>query len=224
MQKNKPALFIILMLLLLFVIYMIVKPSAIVEKQLPFLGNHRLDTHYHGDNQHIDTLWHTVPQFNFVNQDGKSITNADVVGKIYVVDFFFTTCKTICPAMSQAMSEIYKQFLTEDKFLILSHTVDPETDNPAQLKEYASNFNAKSDKWQFLTGEKQQLYEIARKGYLLEASIGSGGPDDFIHTQNFALVDQNGRIRGIYDGLNQEEIDLLIKDVRVLLYKLKKSN
>ncbi|MFN4121754.1 MAG: SCO family protein [Flavobacteriales bacterium] len=216
---------IVVVLLIVFAIFYLSKgkPSGIVYKKLPFIGKHKLDTVMVDGKMRIDTLWHRIPEFRFINQEGREVTEQDVKGKIYVVDFFFTTCQTICPAMSDEMNRINQTFADEPNVLILSHTVDPDTDQPEQLKSYAEKFGAKSNKWLFLTGDKVDLYAIARNGYLLEASIGTGGPTDFIHTQNFALIDHNRRIRGIYDGLDKNEIDLLIKDIRSLLLEQKRS-
>lgn len=222
--KNIVPAIVVVLLITLAIFYLSKgKPSGIVYKKLPFIGNHKLDTVMVDGKMRIDTLWHQIPEFRFINQDGQEVTEQNVKGKIYVVDFFFTTCKTICPAMSDEMSRINQTFADEPNVLILSHTVDPDTDQPEQLRSYAEKFGAKSNKWLFLTGDKVDLYAIARNGYLLEASIGTGGPTDFIHTQNFALVDYNRRIRGIYDGLDNNEIDMLIKDIRSLLLEQKRS-
>jgi protein SCO1/2 len=222
--KNIVPAIVVVLLITLSIFYLSKgKPSGIVYKKLPFIGNHKLDTVMVDGKMRIDTLWHQIPEFRFINQDGQEVTEQNVKGKIYVVDFFFTTCKTICPAMSDEMNRINQTFADEPNVLILSHTVDPDTDQPEQLRSYAEKFGAKSNKWLFLTGDKVDLYAIARNGYLLEASIGTGGPTDFIHTQNFALVDHNRRIRGIYDGLDKNEIDMLIKDIRSLLLEQKRS-
>lgn len=219
-----PAIVIVLIVILGMLYVTQGHSTGIVYKKLPYIGNHKLDTVIIGGKTRIDTLWHTIPNFRFINQEGKIITEQDVKGKIYVVDFFFTTCPTICPAMSDEMFRIGQAFADEPNVLLLSHTVDPDTDRPEQLKAYAQKFGLPPNKWLFLTGDKADLYRIARKGYLLEASIGSGGPTDFIHTQNFALIDYNRRIRGIYDGLDKNEIDMLIKDIRSLLIELKRQS
>ena len=159
---------------------------------------------------------HNVPAFSFVNQNGQTVTEDAVKGKVYLCDFFFTTCQSICPIMSNELERVYKEFKTKDDFLILSHTVNPETDSVAQLKEYAQKHGVTDLHWLFLTGDKKQLYEIARKGYLLNAEEGDGGEDDFIHTQNFALIDKERCIRGFYDGTDSAEVTRLIKDIHLL--------
>lgn len=159
---------------------------------------------------------HSIPAFSFINQQGQTVTEDAVKNKVYVCDFFFTTCQSICPIMSNQMERVYKEFKTRNDFLILSHTVDPETDTVAQLKRYADEHGVSDLHWLFLTGDKKQLYEIARKGYLLNAEEGDGGEDDFIHTQNFALIDKERCIRGFYDGTDSAEVTRLIKDIHLL--------
>jgi len=169
---------------------------------------------------------HSVPAFSFINQNGQTVTEEAVKGKVYVCDFFFTTCQSICPIMSNELERVYKEFKTKDDFLILSHTVNPETDSVAQLKEYAQKHGVSDLHWLFLTGDKKRLYEIARKGYLLNAEEGDGGEDDFIHTQNFALIDKERCIRGFYDGTDSAEVSRLIKDIHLLFeeYAYKEKN
>lgn len=165
----------------------------------------------------VDTSYHTIPAFSFTNQDGKTVTEKDFNNSVYVTDFFFTTCHSICPIMSTQMERVYQKYKGNEEVKFLSHTVDPEIDTVEQLKSYALRHNADSKQWMFVTGEKKALYEIARKGYLLNADEGDGGPDDFIHTQNFALIDKDKRIRGFYDGTDSTEINQLIKDIDLLL-------
>jgi protein SCO1/2 len=152
---------------------------------------------------------HTIPSFNFINQFNQPVT-------VYVTDFFFTTCQSICPIMSNQLERVYKIYKTRNDFLILSHTVNPETDSVTQLKEYAQKHGVADAHWLFLTGDKKQLYELARKGYLLNAEEGDGGEDDFIHTQNFALIDKEKCIRGFYDGTDSTEVTRLINDINLL--------
>lgn len=164
-----------------------------------------------------DTTYHTIPPFFFINQYNQKITEADVKGKVYVTDYFFTTCQSICPVMSTSLERVYKEFKNREDFMILSHTVDPETDSVAQLLSYAKLHGVKDNKWMFVTGEKKHLYEVARKGYLLNAEEGDGGAEDFIHTQNFALIDKERHIRGFYDGTDSIDVNNLITDIKLLL-------
>lgn len=173
-----------------------------------------------------DTSYHTIPDFQFINQFGDVVNQQTVHGKVYVTDYFFTTCKTICPVMSTQLERVYTTYKNREDFMILSHTVDPETDSVAQLLSYAKLHGVKDKKWMFVTGEKKHLYEVARKGYLLNAEEGNGGPDDFIHTQNFALIDKERHIRGFYDGTDSIDINKLIIDIKLLLqeYEYKEKN
>lgn len=172
---------------------------------------------YESKNGVTDTTYHTVQDFHFINQDGRAVSQKDLDGSVYVTDFFFTTCHSICPIMSSQMERIYTKFKGNPEVKFLSHTVDPEIDTVQQLKEYAIKHNADSKQWIFVTGEKKELYDIARTGYFLDAQQGDGGPDDFIHTQNFALIDKDKRIRGYYDGTDSTDVDQLMRDIDLLL-------
>lgn len=182
-------------------------------RYLPIFG----EKEYEAKNGKTDTIFHTIQNFSFINQDGKTVTEKDFEGSVYVTDFFFTTCHTICPIMSTQMERVASNFKGNAEVKFLSHTVDPEIDTVDQLKAYAIKHNADVKQWMFVTGEKKALYEIARTSYLLDASEGNGGPDDFIHTQNFALIDKNKHIRGYYDGTDSAQMNQLIKDIDLLL-------
>ena len=160
-----------------------------------------------------------VQPFSFTSQDGKEVTENDIRAKVCVVEYFFTTCKGICPKMNRNMKSVYEKFKNEKDFLILSHTVDPETDSVGRMKQYADSMGADSNKWLFLTGKKDALYSAARLSYLLDDAKNNNGKieEQFIHTQFFALVDKNGSVRRIYDGLKQDELKELMKDIDVLL-------
>jgi protein SCO1/2 len=160
-----------------------------------------------------------VQPFSFVNQDGKTITEKNVAGKVYVAEYFFTTCKGICPKLNGNMKLLFTAFKDEPGFLILSHTVDPETDSVSRMKRYADSLGADSKTWLFLTGSKDSLYHAARVSYLLDdpKNNNTNISQQFIHTQFFALVDKNGRVRKICDGLKNEEISELKKEINKLL-------
>jgi len=160
-----------------------------------------------------------VQPFSFIDQEGKTISNRDVLGRVYVAEYFFTTCKGICPKMNTNLHLIYNQFKDEPGFCILSHTVDPQTDSVARMKRYADSLDVRASHWMFLTGSKDSLYHAARVSYLLDDPKNSNiSPDQqFIHTQFFALVDKNGQVRKIYDGLKKDEITAMEKDIRQLL-------
>lgn len=167
--------------------------------------------------QNGDTSFHTVKPFMFVNQYGEKVTEETVKGKIYVTDFFFTTCQSICPVMSSELERVYKTFSSNKDILILSHTVSPEEDSIHVLMDYAKLHGVKDKRWLFLTGEKKHLYDMARTGYLLNAEDGNGDENDFIHTQNFALVDKERHLRGFYDGTDSLDVSRLITDITLLL-------
>ena len=164
--------------------------------------------------------YHEVPAFRFTDQEGNPFTSDDLKGKIYVANYFFTSCPTICPTMSANLAELQRSISDMADVEILSFTVDPERDNPERLKNYAERFEAKGDQWHFLTGEKVDLYRLARNGFFLSATEGDGGPYDFIHSENFVLVDRGGRLRGFYDGTKTANIGQIINDIQ----KLRKSN
>ena len=160
--------------------------------------------------------YHTIADFSFVNQNGDTITQKNYEGKIYVADFFFTTCGSICPKMSTNLSEVQKAVLNNPKVLLLSHTVFPEVDSVSVLKAYAVKYGVVDSKWNLVTGDKKEIYTMARKSYL---AVKLGRPDqlyDMVHTENFVLVDQKRRVRGFYDGTDKEEIKRLLEDIDFL--------
>lgn len=159
---------------------------------------------------------HTVADFSLINQLGNTITQKDLEGKYYVADFFFTQCPTICPVMSGNMYKVQEALKDEEDFMILSHSVTPEADSVPVLFEYAERYDANHERWWFLTGPKPEIYRLARKSYFAVLTEGDGGLQDFVHTENFVLVDKERRLRGFYDGTRQTEIDRLIADVKIL--------
>jgi protein SCO1 len=160
--------------------------------------------------------YHTIADFALFNQNGKQITQEDYKDKIYIADFFFTTCPTICPLMTKNMADIQASIIDDDEVLLLSHSVTPKIDSVPQLKKYALEKGVMDSKWNLLTGDKKQIYELARKSYLAVKDDGDGGEFDMIHTENFILVDKERRIRGTYDGTNPEEIQELLEDLELL--------
>ncbi len=164
--------------------------------------------------QHV-SKYHTIKDFKLVNQNGDTITQEDYKGKIYIADFFFTTCQSICPIMTKNMAAIQKEILYDNDILLLSHTVTPEIDSVAQLKRYAIEKGVNDTKWNLVTGDKKQIYDLARKSYL---AVKSQGDDDYgmIHTENFLLIDKEKRVRGTYDGTKDEDIKKLLKDIQIL--------
>jgi protein SCO1/2 len=160
--------------------------------------------------------YHTIGNFSFINQNGKTITQKNYDGKIYVADFFFTTCGSICPKMTSNMEDVQKAFLNNPKVMLLSHTVTPEIDSVPVLKKYAVSKGIDDSKWNLVTGDKKEIYSLARKSYL---AVKLGKPEelyDMVHTENFVLVDTRKRVRGFYDGTKKEEIKRLIDDINWL--------
>lgn len=161
-----------------------------------------------------------VKPFMFKNQDGVPVTEKDLLGKVTVVEYFFTTCKGICPRMHAGMKTVYEAYKDEPDFMILAHTCDPEIDSVARLKVYADSMQIDTKKWVLVTGRKDSLYQMARNSYLLDDPKNNVEKieDQFIHTQFFALVDKSGKVRGqVYDGLKSEELEKLKKDIGLLL-------
>ena len=185
------------------------KTSEIAE--LPILGERYVD-----DNQ--DTVYHSIADFAFVNQVGDTIRKEDMAGKVYVADFFFTTCPTICPVMKKEMLRVYEQFKGEPNFRILSHSIDPTHDTQAVLKDYAEKLGVPdAATWNFLTGDQEKIFEIGQTSYLTTAMTDDMEPGGFLHSGAFLLVDQQGRIRGVYDGTKTEQVDRLLADIPKLL-------
>ena len=182
--------------------------SCIEEKPLPILGER--------DFNGTDTIYHSIGNFAFLNQDSSLITNDSVRGKIYVADFFFTSCRTICPVMKTQMHRIYDEYKTDPDIVILSHTIDPEYDTVGFLRGYAQRLRVSSPKCHFLTGRKEDIYEIAEKSYFTTAREDATEEQGFIHSGAFLLIDPQQRIRGQYDGTKPEDVDRLIKDIQRL--------
>jgi len=180
---------------------------------LPFLGRHKYTQTPSG----IDTVYHSISEFAFTDQDSSKITNANFDGKIYVADFFFTTCPSICPITTAQMLRIYTRFKNDTNVLILSHTIDPEYDQVPVLKEYADRLDVSSDKWHFVTGNKDSIYNMAQNSYYARAGEDPGAPGGFVHSGAFALIDRHRHIRGIYDGTKPKEVDKLMKDMVILM-------
>ncbi|UMY66532.1 MULTISPECIES: SCO family protein [unclassified Flavobacterium] len=159
---------------------------------------------------------HRIADFSFVNQDGKTVTQKDYEGKIYVADFFFTTCQTICPIMTSHMEKVQDAIRHDPNVMILSHSVTPDIDTPEVLKAYAQKHHVDARKWNLVTGDKRKIFEIARRSYLAVKTGSEAEMYDMVHTENFVLVDRERRIRGFYDGTKESEIKRLIDDIRFL--------
>ena len=159
---------------------------------------------------------HTISDFELTNQNGEKITNKTYENKIYIADFFFTRCQTICISMAYNMSELQEYYKNDDDIMFLSHSVTPIIDSVPVLKEYAINKGVIDGKWNITTGSKAHIYDLARKNYFAVLDEGSGDENDFIHTEQFVLIDKERRIRGFYDGTEKEDINKIIKDITIL--------
>lgn len=178
------------------------------EKPLPVYGEREV---INGD-----TIYHTIAPFQFVNQDSALVNNDTFRGKIYISDFFFTSCRTICPIMKTQMLRVYDSLKNDADVLILSHTIDPEYDTVALLHDFAERLGVSSNKWHFVTGAQDSIYKIAQTSYFATAMEDGSEPDGFIHSGAFLLIDKQQRIRGNYDGTVEESVNQLIRDVRKL--------
>ena len=163
-----------------------------------------------------DTIYHQIASFNLTNQIGQAVNQNTTKNKIYIANFFFATCQSICPMMSNQLQEVQKAFLADDSVLILSHSVNPLHDTVAVLNNYADTYGAKTNKWHLLTGNKKQIYDLAKTSYLVNAFEDDGSPEGFLHSELFLLIDKKARIRGMYDGTNTAEVKKLIEDVKLL--------
>ena len=165
--------------------------------------------------------FHRVGSFSLTDQDGNEVTENNFKDKIYITDFFFVTCPTICPKMTKQMDRVYHEFEANDDISFLSHTVMPEADSVSVLKAYADEIGVSADKWKFVTGDRKQIYNLARKTYFAAVTEGDGGINDFVHTENFVLVDKEKKLRGFYDGTSKKDVDRVIVDIYALIEEYK---
>lgn len=205
--------FLLFATIFLLISYVLLKP----KKKLPIFNPSDVNPELVDSTvQHVKK-YHTIANFSFTNQNGQTITQKDYEGKIYVADFFFTTCPTICPIMQDNMVEIQKAFKNNPNVLLLSHTVMPHIDSVPVLKKYALDKGVIDSKWNLVTGDKKAIFYIARKSYLAVKTESEGELYDMVHTENFILVDDQKRVRGFYDGTNKEDIVRLIADIQFLV-------
>ena len=189
---------------------------------LPYFGEHDMEiVQDSADVSHVDTIFFSVPVFVFLNQDCTLVSHRDYRGHIYVTDYFFTTCPTICPIMTSQMvrlQALVNKHLSDAGIKFLSHTVDPDYDQPSRLKDYATNIGADFSNWNFVTGNKEELYDQARYGYFMTAFESDTAAGGFFHSDNMVLVDREGHIRGYYDGTSTSEVDKLFEDLKHLVH------
>ncbi len=185
-------------------------------EKLPYLGEPETVTKTVNGKEVTEQTYPTIPPFQFTNQDGKTVTERDLAGKIYVADFFFATCPTICPVMSRNLKLVWDAYKDAPDVRLVSHTIDPDHDTPAVLKTYAQDLGVTGQNWQFLTGDREKIYEIGEKHYLVTAGKDSTAPGGYIHSGAFVLIDKERHIRGMYDGTKKEDVDKLIADIKIL--------
>jgi protein SCO1/2 len=199
--------------LTLFIALVIAVSCTVQDKPLPIFGERLIENG--------DTIFHTIAPFEFRDQDSVLITNETVKGKIYVADFFFTSCRTICPKMKAQMLRVYEATANQEDFLILSHTIDPEYDDVTRLHDFAERLDVESKRWHFLTGVRDSIFKIAQTSYFATAMADEAEPDGYIHSGAFLLIDKEGRIRGKYDGTVAKDVDKLIADIKRLRFQEK---
>jgi protein SCO1/2 len=204
--------FSVLCIIIIAVIYNILN----VQKPLPIYQPAMVSSELVDSTIQHQLKYHRIADFELINQNGDTITQHTYKDKIYVADFFFTTCQTICPIMTDHMYQIQKEIISDDDVMLLSHSVTPKIDSVAQLKRYALKKGVIDRKWNLVTGDKKQIYELARKSYLAVKTDGTGDDYDMIHTENFMLIDKKRQIRGFYDGTNPEDIERLLNDITIL--------
>ena len=183
------------------------------KQELPILGRHLFNDTENG----IDTVYHTVDKFSFIDQDSNIVNDQTFAGKIYVADFFFTSCPSICPLTTAQMLRLHDVYKDEPRILLLSHSIDPEYDNVEVLSDYANKLEISSDKWHLVTGSKKEIYDMAQTSYYVGVREEVKAPGGFEHSGAFVLVDEEGRIRGMYDGTDPEKVNLLMSDIKLLL-------
>lgn len=192
------------------------------DKKLPILGERDAVKKTVDGKEVVDTVYNSIPPFAFVSQNGDTITEKAVENKIYVTDFFFTTCPTICPVMKRQMLKVYNEVKGNPEVMILSHSIDPQHDTPKVLSEYAKDLGISGNQWLFLTGDKERIYEIGQKNYMSTAKEDTTVQGGYIHSGAFILVDKEKHVRGMYDGTTDEGTQKLLRDIKILLAEYKK--
>jgi protein SCO1/2 len=208
---------LVCILLIPVLIFLFLKGFGKNEYDLPVFFQNGVDNPFQ-ECPVSDSSQHYIPEFTFTNQDGQPVGRADMEGKITIVDFFFTSCPSICPVMSKELERVNDHFRDEPLVQLLSISIDPSFDTPEILKAYAAEHHAIPGKWHFLSGTKEATFQLARCGFVLPALDGNGVPDDFVHSDKFILIDDQGRIRGYYSGTTREEVDLLMLETKILLH------
>jgi len=193
------------------------KTGTAIKHRLPFYNTADFTPHWFNDSIHTTDSIHIISPFTFIDQNGKNISEKTFDHKIYIADFFFTSCPGICKTLTNNLKLVQQAFVNDDNVLILSHSVTPDIDNVAKLKLYANNFDVRDDKWHLVTGNKNEIYTMARQSYFADEDLGEQKDvNDFLHTENILLIDKHRRIRGVYKGTSVLQVNDLIKDIKTL--------
>lgn len=205
-------------LFLTFISFATVITACNNNKKLPIFGQREaVVTKDKNGNEVVDTVYQTIPNFSFLNQDSTIITQDAFKGKVYVADFFFTSCTTICPTMHRNLKTVYEDYKSNPDVMFLSHTIDFKYDKPSVLKKYSEKLGVDTKKWEFVYGPKEDIYNLAEKSYLTVVAEDNTAPDGYMHQGWLVLIDKQKRMRGAYDGTKTEQVDLLKKDLAILL-------
>lgn len=197
--------------------------SCTNNKTLPIYGNREAKVVTAADgSQKVDTIYQTIPAFSLLNQDSTLINQDQFKGKVYVADFFFTSCTTICPTMHRNLKTVYEQYKDNPEVMFLSHTIDFKYDKPSVLKKYVQKLGVDGNKWQFVYGNKEEVYRLAEHDYLVAVQEDSTARDGYIHQGWLVLIDKEKRMRGAYDGTKTDQVEQLKKDIAILLAEEKK--
>lgn len=218
MKSSQIKKYIILFAILILpgAVYLLLWTGEHNFQKLPYIGPKEAILNSEGN---YDTIYHQIPYFEFINQDGKKVTRDDLLGNVYVADFFFVTCPTICPKMTTNMKYVQDNFKDRKDLRFVSITVNPEHDTVEVLREYADMVHANTETWDFLTGKKEDIYDVALNGFFVSAQKDEVAPGGFLHSQFLVLVDKKGHIRGIFDGTIHKEIKENLSDAIDILYR-----
>lgn len=207
-----------LSILLLFSFCSVIFCSCVDDnKKLPILGHREAVEKVIDGKTVVDTIYQTIPSFSLLDQDSVVIDNKVMSDKIYIADFFFTSCPSICPIMKKQMLRVYDAYKDEKQLAFLSHTIDPKHDTIPALKKYSEKLGVDGTKWHFVYGDRETVYQLARNGYFTIAEEDEKAPGGIMHMGYFTLVDESGKIRGMYNGVDEKEVDNLISDIKILL-------
>jgi protein SCO1/2 len=209
-------------LLILLITVILWSCSNSTDQKLPILGARTPVQNTVDGKTTVDTVYKTIPPFQFVNQDSLAVTNHDFDGKIYVADFFFTSCPDVCPIIQRNMLKVYQKYKNNRQVKLVSYTIDAAHDRPSKLKQYATKLGVDGTQWEFLWGSKQSVFSLAKNDYQVSVDDDTKGPGGFAHEGFLVLVDKDKRMRGVYDGTSNEQVAKLMKDMDTLLLEYRK--